>query len=354
MRRNSEPTRQLSLLGVPNEPAASLAGFNLRRKERAAQTKDHKQLKSEASASIMRDMARRVINVSAVPHRSPFRYPGGKTWLVPYVRQWLRSRKTKPTEFIEPFAGGGIVGLSVLFDELTDRLTLVELDNQIASVWHTILHKGAELASRITSFTLTKENVISQLTREPQTLEDRAFQTIIRNRVQRGGIMAPGAGLLKQGENGHGIASRWYPETLSNRILDIVSKRDLIDFVPGDGIFFIEEHAASKDWFWFIDPPYTVAGRRLYVHSEIDHGKLFAAVAKVKGDFLMTYDDASPIRELAAAFGFDTHKIPMKNTHHTLMYELLIGRDLDWARKPLQLIKNARFESAKAHGHAGS
>ena len=24
------------------------------------------------------------VNVASVPHRSPFRYPGGKTWLVPY------------------------------------------------------------------------------------------------------------------------------------------------------------------------------------------------------------------------------------------------------------------------------
>ena len=31
-----------------------------------------------------------VVNVASVPQRSPFRYPGGKTWLVPVVRQWLK------------------------------------------------------------------------------------------------------------------------------------------------------------------------------------------------------------------------------------------------------------------------
>jgi len=30
---------------------------------------------------------------SSVPQRSPFRYPGGKTWLVPYIRDWFRSKK---------------------------------------------------------------------------------------------------------------------------------------------------------------------------------------------------------------------------------------------------------------------
>jgi hypothetical protein len=31
------------------------------------------------------------VNVASVPQRSPFRYPGGKTWLIPYIRSWLAS-----------------------------------------------------------------------------------------------------------------------------------------------------------------------------------------------------------------------------------------------------------------------
>ena len=46
------------------------------------------------------------VNVASVPQRSPFRYPSGKTWLVPYIRDWLRHNKTRPARLIEPFAGG--------------------------------------------------------------------------------------------------------------------------------------------------------------------------------------------------------------------------------------------------------
>ena len=300
----------------------------------------------------MGHMVARVINVSAVPLRSPFRYPGGKTWLVPYVRQWLRSRPTKPVEFVEAFAGGGIAGLSALFDGLASRLRLIELDEQIAAVWTTILSDGQKLSARILDFELTRENVLAEFATPPRCIEDRAFQTILRNRVQRGGIMAPGAGLLKAGENGHGIASRWYPHTLSRRILDIVDRREAITFIEGDGIDFIERHANLKDRVWFIDPPYTVAGRRLYMHSDIDHRRLFQAVARLKGDFLMTYDNARPIQGLADECGFDTHLIPMKNTHHSLVYELLISRNLAWARRPLQLVENPLFENLKAGGNA--
>ena len=55
------------------------------------------------------------VNVASVPLRSPFRYPGGKTWLVPYVRSWLQSKTEKPFLFLEPFAGGGICSLTVAF-----------------------------------------------------------------------------------------------------------------------------------------------------------------------------------------------------------------------------------------------
>jgi DNA adenine methylase len=52
----------------------------------------------------------------------------------------------------------------------------------------------------------------------------------------------------------------------------------------------------------------------------------------VSGDFLMTYDAADEVREMAKRHGFDTELVAMKNTHHAEMTELLIGRSLDWAR----------------------
>src|SRR3989442_8609372 len=137
-----------------------------------------------------------VVNVASVIHRSPFRYPGGKTWLVPQARQWLRSLDRLPFEFAEPFAGGAIVGLSVLFEGLTRKLTLVELDDDIASVWQVILSaQGERLANSIVAFELLAGSVRKVLSDRPRSVFDRAFQTILRNRVQRGGIMAAGAGL---------------------------------------------------------------------------------------------------------------------------------------------------------------
>lgn len=276
----------------------------------------------------------KVVNVASVPQRSPFRYPGGKTWLVPRVRQWLKGR---PAEFIEPFAGGGIISLTVAAENLAGHITMVELDAQVAAVWKTILGGGAGwLAERIVSFELTHESLATALAGKPRSTRERAFQTVLKNRTFHGGILAAGSAPLKQGENGRGISSRWYADTLKRRILDIELLRERITFVEGDGIEVIRRHAPNPDAVFFIDPPYTAggkrAGRRLYTHSELDHEELFEVAGGIAGDFLMTYDDAEGVRELAKRHGFDVELIAMQNTHLSKMTELLIGRNLSWVR----------------------
>jgi DNA adenine methylase len=272
-----------------------------------------------------------VVNVSTVKHHSPFRYPGGKTWLVPRIRKWLTSLEPKAQELAEPFAGGGIVSLSAVSEGLVNAAILVEKDIDVASVWKVILNgDGIRLAQEIASFNLQLDTVKALLAKEPQTDFERAFSTIVRNRVQRGGILAPGASLLKNGENGKGILSRWYPLTLKNRIEAIVRRRDSIAFIQGDGIDFIRYNAHRRATAFFIDPPYTVAGRRLYAFSELDHRRLFKVASTIKGDFLMTYDNAEEIKKLAEEFGFQSSLVAMKNTHHEVMNELLVGKNLDW------------------------
>jgi len=220
-----------------------------------------------------------------------------------------------------------------LFEDFVEKLVLVEKDEDVGSVWDVLINGQAEkLAQAIVNFDFSEGAVKNALAIKPTNVFDRAFATILRNRVQRGGILASGASLIKKGENGKGMASRWYPTTLRNRIEAILKMRRDISFIAGDGIDFIRYNSHRTDTAFFIDPPYTLAGRRLYTHSEVDHEKLFAAASRIRGDFLMTYDDAKEIKRLATKFSFQTALVPMKNTHHAIMKELLVGRNLDWLR----------------------
>jgi DNA adenine methylase len=276
------------------------------------------------------DIQPKVVNVSSVPQRSPFRYPGGKTWLVPIVRKWLKQEK-KVTELIEPFAGGAIVSLTAAFENLASHITMAEIDDEIAAVWDVILSRNNSwLANKIVNFELTQDNVNKELNKPCKEIEDIAFCTILKNRIFHGGILAKGSGLIKNGENGKGIASRWYPTTLKERITSINMVQHKISFFKSDAFRIIEKYLQDASSFFFIDPPYTIAGKRLYTHFDIDHERLFELTAQIKGKFMLTYDDTNEIRMLAEKHSFDYRFIPMKTTHHQVKNELIISDNFDW------------------------
>jgi DNA adenine methylase len=281
---------------------------------------------------------KKIVNVASVPNRSPFRYPGGKTWLVPLARKWWRSLKRKPGLLVEPFAGGGIIGLTAAFEGFVDNVVFVEKDPEVCAVWKCICSPAcSELAEKILNFEVTEENVRNALASCRTEIVEVAFKTILKNRMFHGGILAPGASLMKSGENGKGLKSRWYAKTLADRIEAIGSIHNRFTVLQGDGIDVLDAHKNRNDTICFIDPPYTAAGKkagsRLYLHSELDHTQLFAVTSSLSGDFLMTYDNADGVVALARERDFDIEAIAMKNTHHAKMTELLIGRDLGWARQ---------------------
>ena len=272
------------------------------------------------------------VNVASVPQRSPLRYPGGKTWLIPHVRIWLKNIEPPPRLLIEPFAGGGIVSLTALMEELTSRCLMAELDRDVAALWHACLRHGHRLCEKVLRFEPTREAVNAISRQYPRDVVEHGFRTLVLNRTRRGGILAPGASLSRAGENGKGIASRWYPETIVSRLHQIMKYANRIGFCETDGMKLLDTllDSCGRETVVFVDPPYTAggkrAGQRLYAHSEIDHPRLFAMLSHYEIDFLMTYDQAPEILRLVQRHGFHALQVTMKNTHHARIPELVITR----------------------------
>ena len=263
----------------------------------------------------------------------PFRYPGGKTWLAPKIRAWLRAvaRPDGSGVFVEPFGGGCVASLTAVNNGFVRCAHVREMDERVAAVWTEILKNPEPLLAKIRRFEMTTENAVAELTKRPQSAVGLAFQTIVMNRVRYGGIMADGASMLNRGENDRGVLSRWCPKTLEKRILRIHELRGKIQFAQGDGMALIAKHADNPDALFFVDPPYMLGrkkvGKRLYRHSDIDHDELFAQVAKTRGRFLMTYHESRAARKLAREHGFKITTAPMRTTRHAARRELLIVRD---------------------------
>ncbi len=270
-------------------------------------------------------------NVSTVQQRSPLRYPGGKTWLVPHIRTWLKA--TTPEILVEPFAGGGIASLTAVMDGLVKQAIMLELDRDVAAFWHAALLQGDALARRVTHFQPTLARLRNLQAQTPDTLVEQGFRTLALNRTRRAGVLAEGASFIKDGENGKGLLSRWYPKTLSDRLEAIRKHADKIVFYRGDGSQVLSgllrgrAHAAA-----FVDPPYTAstgkrAGTRLYAHKDIDPARIFETLAQTRANFLMTYDNAPEIIRLIRKHQFHAVSVEMKNAHHDRLRELVITRD---------------------------
>ena len=270
----------------------------------------------------------KVVNVASVPQRSPLRYPSGKTWLVPEIRKWLHGLDFRSSVFVEPYAGGGIASLTAVMDGYVDKAVLCEKDPEIANLWQCLIDDPEQLAQRVESFVPTIDNVRTVFEDTSAHSADAGFRTLLRNRINRGGIIAKGASMMKQGENNNGIASRWYPDTLAARIRTIGVHASRFKVFQGDGASLVELCQNNQSAAFFVDPPYTAAGkragRRLYTYNQIDHEDLFDRMSDVCGAFMMTYDESPEVIELARSRGFHLAKVAMKNTHHEVMYELLI------------------------------
>ncbi|MBK9617189.1 MAG: DNA adenine methylase [Uliginosibacterium sp.] len=262
---------------------------------------------------------------------SPLRYPGGKSWLALELRTWLSINPS--SELVELFAGGAFASLLAVVEGYVSKATLVELDPAVCAVWRSIFSPTADdLCALIEKFTFDEKSVRELLSVEPESEVMLAFRTIVMNRARRGGILAPGAGLLKLGERKKGMASRWYPETLCKRIFMLNSYAKKFSVIEGDALEKLSTLNRRKSHVkLFIDPPYIKLQERgikpLYRFNSINHRKLFELVGKTHHDFLMTYD----LNEIAMSFAKQQNlcveKIQMRTAHAIKKEELLITRN---------------------------
>jgi DNA adenine methylase len=206
---------------------------------------------------------------------------------------------------------------------------MLEVDRDVAAFWHAALGHGQALAAKVLQFELTRAAVNELTSQAPKDVIEHGFRTLVLNRTRRGGVLAPGAAFTKVGENGKGLGSRWYPETIAKRLQAITQCSGRIGFLEGDAMTFLEGLLHQQAGVAvFLDPPYTAggknAGKRLYAHHEIDHAGLFELMADSKAEFLMTYDESPEIVALIRKYGFHAVRVMMKNGHHNQIAELVV------------------------------
>lgn len=238
---------------------------------------------------------------------SPLRYPGGKAKVSNYFKKVFKENALYDGIYVEPYAGGASVGLTLLFTGYASKIIINDIDRSIFAFWHSVLNKTDELCKLIKDTPVNVDTWVQQMNIQKEKtkfgLLKVGFSTFFINRTNRSGILRAGviggreqAGLWK-------IDARFNKEDLIRRIERIASYKNKIELHNSDAVKLVSllRKKLSKKSLFYFDPPYYVKGKDLYLnyYQEKDHKEVADEIAKVeKQKWIVTYDSVQPIKKL--------------------------------------------------------
>src|ERR1700691_475874 len=86
---------------------------------------------------------------------TPMRYPGGKGRLTQYVIDIFKLNKLVGGHYVEPYAGGAGVALSLLYLEYADHIHLNDLNKSVFAFWQSVCREPEALCKLVRDKPLT-------------------------------------------------------------------------------------------------------------------------------------------------------------------------------------------------------
>lgn len=240
-------------------------------------------------------------------HYSPLRYPGGKGRLSDYFKQIYEANSLCEGVYVEPYAGGASVALSLLIDGYAFKVIINDIDSSIYAFWYSVIHKTEELCRLIND---TPVNVKTwnlqrriQKEREKHDLLELGFSTFFLNRTNRSGILNAGVIGGKAQLGKWQIDARFNKNELISRIQRISHHREKVQLHNLDAMRLIEQiiDELPEKTFIYFDPPYYMKGKDLYLnfYEKDDHISVANKINKINlQKWVVTYDHVGFINEL--------------------------------------------------------
>ena len=278
---------------------------------------------------------------------SPLRYPGGKLKVVDYVKRLFEANDLLDGTYIEPYAGGASVALTLLFSEYASRIKINYIDRSIFAFWHSVLNETEELCRLITDTPVNMD--MWQVQRDVQArkldaeLLELGFSTFFLNRTNRSGILSGGVIGGKNQDGNFKIDARFNKKDLIERIESVAEYADRIELTSIDAVELIKSiRKPAEKSFCYLDPPYYVKGRDLYLnyYNDDDHRDIAKAIKKYKGKWIISYDAVPFISELYSDFRQKEYYLsysagnPSKGKEIIVYSDGLVVPDIDVVKSP--------------------
>jgi len=275
------------------------------------------------------------VNLST-KHYSPLRYPGGKAKLSYYVQLLIDYNLINDGHYVEPYAGGASVALSLLFNEFVSEVHINDFDVRIYSFWNSILENTDEFIEKIETTELTiqnwKKQKIIQQNFQNYTEMEVGFSTFFLNRTNRSGILKAGVIGGKNQDGEWKMDARFNKVNLIERIKKISRYKNRINLYNEDAVDLTQKlnKTLPKQTLFYFDPPYYNKGKDLYInfYEHADHKQIADIISKLKNRYwLVSYDNDKNISDLYSKFLQRTYQLNYHANNATKGTEIMIYSD---------------------------
>ena len=271
---------------------------------------------------------------------SPLRYPGGKARLSPFIKLLIEKTGIQNPVYIEPYAGGAGVALSLLIDGVVNEIVINDYDKAVYAMWRAILEDTETFIRLIEETPVNVDEWHNQKAiyseRNKKYSVELGFAAFFLNRTNRSGIISnagPIGGFEQTGN--YTIEVRYNKTDLIDRVREIANHRDSIHLYNKDAKSLIKNYLPKYEGraFVYFDPPYYNKGKVLYknFYSATDHEDIFGLIRGIGCPWIVTYDDVPEIRRLYSRYSarlYDlTYSLANSGTKSELMF---ISNDVLW------------------------
>ena len=232
-------------------------------------------------------------------HKTPLRYPGGKSRACTKIGQFLPNMYTY-REFREPFLGGGSVAiyLTKMYPSLS--IWVNDLYEPLVNFWKEIQHSGEELYTTLSDLKIKHPNPDSAkelfleskeiINSQDKSKLERAVAFYVVNKCSFSGLTESSSFSAQASDSNFSMRGieklTGYQEIIQDWKITNLSYEDLL--------------TDWKNTFIYLDPPYDIKdnlyGKKGDMHKKFDHDKFAKDCDDHTADMMISYNSSQLIK----------------------------------------------------------
>lgn len=229
--------------------------------------------------------------------RSFIGWVGGKSRLAGDIVKLFPAHKT----YVEVFGGAGWV-LFKKPQESSKVEVYNDINGDLVNLFRVVKHRPAELVEALNLVLYSRETYYRFLKEIDVHVDDEVqraarFFYLVKNSFGSNPVSGWGYGKARKAGT---IVDFSFLKEIQERLKSV--------YIDNRSFEKVISAFDSKDTLFYLDPPYWIDGEKFYKHefSQEDHERLRAILGKIKGQFVLSYNDKSEVLRLYRGFKIQT------------------------------------------------